>query len=82
MVLMQQGPVECNECLPLLVVEFRPSLRGLRTVDLDALGFNHHQPGIDPFDFSYQLLLGDRTSLWLPYYFIHTGVLFFGLNRL
>ena len=40
----------------------------LGIVDLNALGFDHDEPGIDTLDFGDELLLADGPSLWLLYY--------------
>ena len=59
--------MKSNQGLPLLVVEFVGwvVLGTLGVVDLDTLAFHHNQAGIDPLNFSNQLLLGDGSGLGL-----------------
>ena len=67
--LMQQGAVEGNQGLPLIVVQLVGWVglrsRNMVVVDLDAFALDHNQAGVDTLDLGDELLLGDWLRLGL-----------------
>jgi hypothetical protein len=67
-VFVEQGTVQSNESLPLIVVEFLIGglkLRILSVVDLDVFALDHNEAGVYALDLGDKLLLGDGPSLRL-----------------
>jgi hypothetical protein len=66
-VFVKQGPVQCDQGLPLIMVKFvgGVSLRALIVVDLNAFALHKHEASVDTLHLSHQLLLGDRSRLGL-----------------
>lgn len=77
-VLVEEGAVQCDQSLPLVVAQLRSRLwlGTLGCVDFDALGLDHEQAGIDALDFCNELLLADGTCIWLRYHARYRGGIF------
>lgn len=63
-VLMQQGPVDGYQGLPLVVAQFRPAIELLR-VNLDTLLLDDDEPRVDALHLDNELVFGDLPGLWL-----------------
>jgi hypothetical protein len=65
--LMKESPVESDQGLPLLVVEFVTVVRlsVLSIVDFYALGLDHDKAGVDTLHLGDELFLGDGSGLGL-----------------
>jgi len=67
-VFVEQGAMEGNQSLPLLVVEFAGGflLLGRQClINFDTLALHHDKSGVDALDLGYQLFLGDGPGLGL-----------------